>query len=310
VRGRFGPLWSWGRAGIPTGVIETLSRKLLHGRMSPAVYQARKLAHRPRRPSLWPSDAALVAALESDGGCVTDLDVLGYGANAALRAGVEQLLPTLPDAATHVPTGEVLAGRSTTLHCFSVDPPELAASAPGVLLWGLEERMLDLVEAYLGVPPAFTTVHLRKDVGGGHQVGTRFWHIDTEDRRVVRVIVYLSDVTIDTGPFEYIPRPQTEACTALRDRALRSDGDPVFDDEMRTHVPERQWKACVGPAGTVVIADNAAVYHHGKVHDAERTVLIYTYTSRRPLYPRLERNPAFDTALSERQRACFFVPTV
>jgi hypothetical protein len=116
-------------------------------------------------------------------------------------------------------------------------------------------------------------------------------------------------VTAETGPFEYIPRAQSEACTALRDRALRSDGDPVFDDEMRRHVPESAWKTCVGPAGTVVVADNAAVYHHGKVHDGERTVLIYTYTSRHPLYPRLARNAAFDGQLGDRQRACFFVPT-
>jgi hypothetical protein len=290
-------------------VIETLSRKLLHGRVSPAVYRARTLAHHLRRPPLRAADAAILRELVADGGCTTSLAALDYPTNDELWAGVEDLLPTLPHASTHVPSGDPLAGRSTTLHCFSIDPPELAVRVPEVLLWGLEERLLDLVESYLGVPPAFTTVHLRKDIGGGAQVGTRFWHIDTEDRRVIRVLVYLSDVTADTGPFEYIPRPQTEACTALHERALRSDGDPVFDDEMRAHVPESEWKACVGPAGTVVIADNAAVYHHGKVHDAERTVLIYTYTSRHPVYPKLERNPAFDDRLSARQRACFFVPT-
>jgi hypothetical protein len=290
-------------------VIETLSRKLLHGRVSPTVYRARTLAHRVRRPTLTAADGAIVRALRDDGGVVTSLDELAFASNDALRAAATELVATLPDATAHTPSGDPLAGRSTTLHCMSVDPPELAARTPAVLRWGVEERLLDIVESYLGVPPAFTTVHLRKDVGGGHQVGTRFWHIDTEDRRVIRVLVYLSDVTIDDGPFEYIPRPQTDACTALRERALRSDGDPVFDDEMRRHVPEREWRACTGPAGTVVIADNAAVYHHGKVHDAERTVLIYTYTSRRPLYPVLVRNDAFDDVLGERQRACFFVPT-
>jgi hypothetical protein len=302
-------LWRSRRRWYPGKVIETLSRKLLHGRVSPAVYKARELAHRPRRPGLAAPDAAMLAELETDGGCVTTLDSLAYSTNDALRAGVADLLPTLPSAKEHVPHGDPRSGRYTSLHCFSVDPPELARRAPGVLLWGLEERMLDLVESYLGVPPAFTTVHLRKDVGGGQQVGTRFWHIDTEDKRVIRALVYLTDVTVDTGPFEYIPRPQTDACTALRERALRSDGDPVFDAEMRAHVPESAWRTCVGPAGTVVIADNAAVYHHGKVHDAERTVLIYTYTSRHPAYPRLERNHAFDAQLTPRQRASFFVPT-
>ena len=166
-----------------------------------------------------------------------------------------------------------------------------------------------MAEAYLGVPAAFSTVHLRRDVGTGEQVGTRLWHIDTEDHRVIRILVYLSDVTVASGPFEYIPRPYSDACLALRDRALRSDGDPIVDDEMRRHVAEANWKPCVGPAGTVVIADNAAVYHHGKVHEQHRVALIYTYTSRRPLYPKLVRNPRFDAVLSERQRACFFVPT-
>jgi hypothetical protein len=290
-------------------VLQTLSTKLFHGRVSPAVYRARELAHRPQRPHLGGHDGEMLARLREDGGCVTSLGELGYPTNDALLADVRSMLPTLPSAEDHVPQGDPLAGRSTSLHCISVDPPELARRAPSALLWGLEERMLDLVETYLGVPAAFTTAHLRKDIGGGTQLGTRFWHIDTEDKRVVRVLVYLSDVTMATGPFEFIPRPLTDACTALRERALRSNGDPVFDDEMRTYIPEAEWRPCVGPAGTVAIADNAAVYHHGKVHDAERIVLIYTYTSRHPLYPRLVRNDAFDDQLSARQRSCFFVPT-
>jgi hypothetical protein len=290
-------------------VIDTLSRKLFHGRVSPAVYRARELAHRSSRPPVLGFDARIVEAMQDDGGFVTSLDELDLAATPALLSGLETLLPALPDAAGLLGDGDPLLGRNTGLHCHSIDPPELAATAPGVLLWGLDERMLDIAEAYLGVAPAFTTVHLRRDVGTGRQVGTRLWHIDTEDHRVVRVLVYLTDVTVDSGPFEYIPRPQSDACVELRERALRSDGDPIRDDEMQRHVDERHWKPCVGPAGTVVIADNAAVYHHGKVHEQRRVALIYTYTSRRPLYPKLERNAAFDAVLSERQRACFFVPT-
>ena len=77
-----------------------------------------------------------------------------------------------------------------------MDPPELAARFPALIEFGLEERLLDIIEAYLGVPVGFTTVHLRKDIGGGNQVGTRFWHLDTEDVRVIRMMVYLNDVTL------------------------------------------------------------------------------------------------------------------
>ena len=69
---------------------------------------------------------------------------------------------------------------------------------------------------------------------------------------------------------------------------------------MRRHVPESEWRPITGPGGTVLLADNAVCYHHGKVHNSERTVLIYTYTSRRPRYPQLIRNPSSDDVLTQR----------
>jgi hypothetical protein len=159
------------------------------------------------------------------------------------------------------------------------------------------------------MPVAFTTVHLRKDVGGANQVGTRIWHLDTEDHRVVRILVYLNDVSRDGGPFEYVPLEHRPKLARFDERALRAAGDPILDEEMRTLVPEEQWRACTGPTGTVVIADNARLYHHGRVHDSERLALIYTYTTRKPRYPVLQRNTSFDDQLTPRQRAAFFVVT-
>jgi hypothetical protein len=277
--------------------------------LSPVLFRARVLAHRRTRPSVGAADVALAGTLQRDAACITSLDTLGFGRSAALMEDVDALLPTLPDASSHEPIGDPTIGRNTSLHCFSVDPPELAARCPNVLLWGLEERLLDLIESYIGLPVAFTTVHLRKDIGSANQVGTRIWHIDTEDHRVVRVLVYLNDVDIDGGPFEYIPRQHAGALSGLEGRALRAAGDPILDIEMRQHVPEPHWQPCIGPRGTVVIADNAVLYHHGRVHDRERLAIIYTYTSRKPRYPKLRRNAAFDDQLSARQRECFFVDT-
>ena len=90
---------------------------------------------------------------------------------------------------------------------------------------------------------------------------------------------------------------------------MRSEGDPIFDEEMRRHIPESEWRPITGPAGTVLLADNAVCYHHGKVHDSERIALIYTYTSRRPRYPKLTRNPSIDDVLTPRQQACNFLDT-
>ena len=292
----------------------SLSDRLSRGRIGRARFVARRLAHTGRRPRLRGIDRAWADELSSAGAFTTDLDELDLPITAEFRRAVDRILPTLPDRAAHADRPglhglDPLLGRNTALHCCSVDAADLVADHPALVRFGLEERLLDIAERHLGVPVAFTALHLRKDIGGGNQVGTRYWHLDTEDFRVVRMMVYLSDVTIDDGPFEYIPRPMTEAVPELRERALRSAGVPIFDAEMRSHVPESEWRPVIGAAGTVLLADNALCYHHGRVHDSERTVLIYTYTSRHPQYPRLTRNTALDEALTARQRAAMFLET-
>ena len=281
--------------------------KLRYGPVSEMLFALRAAPYRLRSRKLLPADQAWVDALKISGGFATSLDQLQLPITTEFRAAVAAVLPTLPDRSSHYSNLDPLQGRNTGLHCFSMSPQQMLPRFPALVRFGLEERILDIVEAYLGVPVAFTAVNLRKDIGGGNQVGTRFWHLDTEDARVIRMMVYLNDVSLADGPFEYIPRRATESARRLRERAYRSAGDPIFDDEMRTHVPESEWQSITGPAGTVLLADNAVCYHHGKVHNSERIVLIYTYTSRKPRYPRLAHNPVFDAVLNDRQRACMFV---
>jgi hypothetical protein len=258
---------------------------------------------------LSPPDATLTATLKREAAAITSLDELALPATAQLESDVARLVATLPDRSALVKAGDHREARNTYLHCFSVDPPELADEYPSILLWGLEPRLLDIFENYLGMPVAFESVHLRKDIGTEHQVGTRIWHLDTEDQRVVRLLIYLSDVDKESGPFEYIPLPLTRRHRQLHERALRASGDPILDDEMAETIPPQQWKQCVGPRGTVVVADNALVLHHGRVHQRERLALIYTYTSRHPRFSQPVRNPRFDHLLTPRQRSCFFVRT-
>jgi hypothetical protein len=283
--------------------------KLLHGPLRRHVYDFRVFLNRHRHLSVQAVDDHLLQKLQADGGFVSTLDALNLASSQRMFVAARAAAATMPDAQSLKAEGDKLLGRNTSLHCFSMDPPELVAHESAIVLWGLEERLLDLAEAYFGLPPALTAVHLRKDIGTGEQVGTRFWHLDTEDEKVLRLIVYLDDVTINDGPFEYITLKDTASVKSIHRRAKRSAGDPIFDEEMKKHVPEARWKTCTGPAGTVAIADNGLCFHHGRVHNSQRLIMIYTYTSRNPHYPKLVRNGAFDAKLSPRQRECFFVQT-
>ncbi len=294
-----------------TAILDNILNKFRFSVLNNVVFECRASANRVLTPALASGDQAWVENLRNLGGFVTHLDQLGLPITIRFCAAVDAVLPTLPDRSTHpgsVQSGlDPLLGRNTSLHCFSVDGLELLERYPALVEFGLEERILAIVEDYFGVPVALTALSLRKDVGGGGQLGTRYWHLDSEDVKVIRMMVYLSDVSIADGPFEYISRTLTNSEPALKKRAFRSAGDPISDDEMRLHIPESQWLPIIGPAGTVLLADNAACYHHGKVHDSERTVLIYTYTSRNPRYPRVTRNSALDSTLSARQRSCMFL---
>ena len=74
-----------------------------------------------------------------------------------------------------------------------------------MLVGEVEKRLLNIIENYIGLTVAFQGVHLRKDLPNQNQFGTLLWHKNSEDRKMVKVIIYLTDVEEEHGPFEYIP---------------------------------------------------------------------------------------------------------
>ncbi|NJP22459.1 MAG: hypothetical protein HC763_29460 [Hydrococcus sp. CRU_1_1] len=79
-----------------------------------------------------------------------------------------------------------------------------------ILLWGLGERLLDIVENYIGLPLLFHGVDLRRDAADAPLTDARYWHRDIDDERMIKVIIYLNNVGQTGGPYEYIPRSFSE----------------------------------------------------------------------------------------------------
>jgi hypothetical protein len=232
---------------------------------------------------------------------VTDLNE--QGAHVAPMASL--LAPELVEG-FEKEAAELVRALDTTEGIFV--PTSFAA----VFSFALSPRILGIVEAYLGCPPALTGTHARRDVGPEVPDDLRCWHLDLEDERMIRIIIYLHDVDIRTGPFEFVPRPLTSKCQHLRSRSIgdmrTNDAyDPVDDAEMRKAVPDSDWVACTGPRLTAVMADTAAVFHHTKPHRSERRTLTLSYTSRSPRFPQLVPTPGDIAYLTADQRACLFV---
>ncbi|MBV9523298.1 MAG: 2OG-Fe(II) oxygenase, partial [Alphaproteobacteria bacterium] len=118
---------------------------------------------------------------------------------------------------------------------------------------------------------------------------TRLLHRDSEDNRILKIIVYLNDVDARGGPFEFIPRPLSPPPWRIPHHGSR-----IADDAMAGVVPPPMWSCCTGERGTAIFADTCRVYHRGRIAEREdRLTLFFCYNSANPLSPQWCR-PLFD----------------
>lgn len=247
--------------------LHRVASDLPRARMSSELaFRADREAHRPNLPGS-SDDDPLLDALQRDGVVMTTAEALGLsGVVTAAGPLVKELLeiPTPPDLpATHL-SADRLRER------------------PEIFQWGASDRLLDLVERYFEVPIAYHGVYLRRDMAVKQAQASNRWHLDMEDRKVIKIVVYLTDVQDGDGSFQYLPREQS---LELR-RSLGAKYHLGPDSQMSQFVPDSEWRTANGPAGTVLISDTAALYHKGRrPSHRDRVTLFYDYTSRQPVHP-------------------------
>jgi len=230
-------------------------------------------------PALSPADRLIADRLQQEGVYVTSLEQLGFASTPQLLDACSQVLTcTEPERDRSV--------AKSPLQIYTLS--ELA----DFCLWGNEKRLLDIVQNYIGLPIKFQGVQLRRESGHPHQFGAMLWHKDGDDRRSIKVIVYLNDVDREHGPFEYIPK-SVIAANSLKLRIdyqiFRTGFSGLKNEDMEQFVPKSAWKSCIGPAGTVIFVDTHSVFHHGSLRTAERSALFFVYTARHPKRPDLCR---------------------
>ncbi|MEH2464448.1 phytanoyl-CoA dioxygenase [Nostoc sp.] len=241
-------------------------------------YHIARWKHSRNLPVLEGRDRHILNALKKNGVCVTTLADLGLNSSSELlNAAYNQL--------SHME-------NSNNDHLEQKWPQiSTVTGLPEFYAWGIEKRLLNIIENYIGLPIAFHGVHLRKDFNNKHQFGTLLWHSDAEDRRIIKIFIYLNDVEEKTGPFEYIPRSLTPLFSwnyfQLYYKLWKSGYMGIDDEEVKPVIPKSAWKSCPGPAGTVIIVDTKNALHHGTVRTEDRSALFFCYTANPPERPDL-----------------------
>ncbi|MEH1795079.1 phytanoyl-CoA dioxygenase [Nostoc sp.] len=241
-------------------------------------YYVARWKHSRNLPALEGRDRNILNTLKKDGVCVTTLADLGLNSSPELLKAAYHQLSQMEN-----PNNDHLDERLPQIYTVT--------GLPEFYAWGVEKRLLNIIENYIGLPIAFHGVHLRKDFKSKYQFGTLLWHSDAEDRRIIKIFIYLNDVEEKTGPFEYIPRSLTSLFSwnyfRLYYKLWKSGYMGINDEQVKPVIPKSAWKSCPGPAGTVIIVDTKNALHHGTVRTEDRSALFFCYTANPPERPDL-----------------------
>jgi len=241
-------------------------------------YYVARWQHSRNLPALEGRDRNILNALKKDGVYVKTLADLGLNSSSELLKAAYHQLSQMENA-----NNDHLEQKWPQISTVT--------GLPEFYAWGIEKRLLNIIENYIGLPVAFHGVHLRKDFNNKHQFGTLLWHSDAEDRRIIKIFIYLNDVEQKTGPFEYIPRSLTSLFSwnyfRLYYKLWKSAYMGIDDEEVKPVIPKSAWKSCPGPAGTVIIVDTKNALHHGTVRTEDRSALFFCYTANPPERPDL-----------------------
>jgi hypothetical protein len=230
--------------------------------LSEARYESRRSRHASSVPALSGDQTAVLSELRRDGVAVRSIDPPADVVRAA-----DAIIGRIRRRNTDDPW--VKASR-----CEMADHPE-------AFLWGLSPHLLDLAESYLGLPARYLGMEVKCERVDPTLLGVRNWHLDHEDRSMLKLIVYLSDVDEGSGPFGHVGRTNS-----VRVRAhVRRQEETLEDDRMQHVVPREDWVQVTGSRLTAVHVDTAQVYHRAfPPTQRERYSVTFAYASTKPSY--------------------------
>jgi Phytanoyl-CoA dioxygenase (PhyH) len=158
---------------------------------------------------------------------------------------------------------------------------ELALDDPWFAL-GVSTRILDIVNTYLEMFAKFVDIDQWYTIPVAPEaarIASQRWHRDFDDRHLVKVFIYLSDVDAGAGPFEYIPG------STISGRYVRlwpwgplSETYPPAEEFARL-VPSQAAVSVQGPAGTMIFCNTSGFHRGGFATQKTRLMAIYRYAS-------------------------------
>ena len=166
---------------------------------------------------------------------------------------------------------------------FRIDLISRGVSAAHPLLKvALDDRLLEIVAAYLGMWPSLHSIGAWLNYPTpAPAASSQLWHHDPEDLRIIKTFIYLQPVIEENGPFTYIPGTHPFGRHVAIGAKYKKSG--VSDEQLYEAFPPAMWRVCTGPANTMILADTVGYHRGGKPACGTRLLVTFTYTSGTPL---------------------------
>lgn len=183
----------------------------------------------------------------------------------------------------------------------------LAADHPLIRI-GLSPQVLDVVSGYMKLWPKliYTDAWYSIPIDVGKRIGSQQWHRDPEDRQMVKVYLYFSDIDATAGAMEYI----LGTCNTLGRPGLeighwQAAGAHLYPsgELVESTYPASQRYSCSGPVGTLLFCDTTGLHRGGISTSKPRVVATWTFVTPASRYHRrFTVRPVEGAALSEEGR--------
>jgi hypothetical protein len=155
---------------------------------------------------------------------------------------------------------------------FISDPEALAP----IIKFATQPRLIELITNYIGEIPVISNVTVAYTAVNDMTISAQQFHIDGNQDRQLHLVVDLSDVGEDAGPFTFVPGDKSRFVRHL----IGHDRGRVSDETLFQHIDHADLIHCTGKAGAAYLVNAYACLHQGaRSRGTARYILIINYTS-------------------------------
>jgi hypothetical protein len=196
-------------------------------------------------------------------------------------------------------TGKVRAGKEFVARAWSFEGVTLDQDDAWFAAC-TSRRLLDVANAYLRLWSKLSYVDLwytAQQPATDERVASQNWHVDFDDKHLLKAFVYLNDVGPEQGPFQYVPGSQPGGPHHDVRPWVPMGYGRVPDEDVAQSVTPDEIATFTGPKGTLILCNTSGLHRGGFATAGPRVLATATYCSPASLKALSNRN--FSTPLAE-----------